>query len=128
MSRTKTALLCLTIALAGLGVAVRASVRVTRGERELASLAAAGRAEGLSFVETLQGEHAERQRIAFDQRRALALSLAAARRDRLLGALAALAAALVFAGATVLARVAAEVEEDRRHVTGQGVDPGSRRT
>jgi hypothetical protein len=128
MSRIKTALLCLPFALAGLGVAVHASIRVARGERELLALAAAGRAEGLSFVETLQGEHAERQRLAFDQRRALVLSLAAARRDRLLGALAAVGATLAYAASAVLGRLAAEVEEDRRHVEGQEANPGSPRT
>jgi hypothetical protein len=116
MPRTKTALLCLTVALAGLGVAVHATFRVARGERELVALAAASKAEGESFVDTLQGEHAERQRLALDQRRALALALAAARRDRLLGLLAAVAAGLVLAAAVVLSRIAAEVEEDRRHV------------
>jgi hypothetical protein len=116
MPPTKTALLCLTVALAGLGVAVHATVRVTRGERDLVQLAAASRAEGQSFVDTLRGEHAERQRLALDQRRGLALSLAAARRDRLLGLLAAVAAGLVMSGRAVLARIAAEVEEDRRHV------------
>jgi hypothetical protein len=116
MPRTKTALLCLTVALAGLGVAVHATLRVADGERELVELAAASKAEGESFVDTLQGEHAERQRLALDQRRALALALAAARRDRLLGLLAAVGAALVLSAGVVLSRIAAEVEEDRRHV------------
>src|SRR5512140_2944483 len=98
MPLTKTALICLTVALAGLGVAVHASVRVARGERGLVALAAASNAEGDSFVDTLRGEHAERQRLALDQRRAMALSLAAARRDRLLGLLSAVAAGLFMGG------------------------------
>jgi hypothetical protein len=125
MSRTRIALLCLPFALAGAGVAVHATLRVREGERQLAELAAAGRAAGESFVETLQGEHAERQWLTYDQRRAVALALAAARRDRLLGLLAAGAAALAASALSVLSRIAAEVEEDRRHVAGQAEDPGS---
>ena len=118
MSRTRIALLCLPIALFGLAVAAHATARVHEGERRLAELAAAGRAAGESFVETLQGEQAERQWLAYDERRAVALSLAAARRDRLLGIVAAVSAALAAAGLSALSRIAAEVEEDRRHVEG----------
>src|SRR5512142_2510068 len=123
MSRTRIALLCVPIALVGLGVAVYASVRVAAGERRLAELAAAGREAGESYVETLQGEHVERQILAYDQRRAVALSLAAARRDQLLGVLVIVAAALLAAGLLVMARIAAEVEEDRRHVAAGTPDP-----
>jgi len=123
MSRTRIALLCAPIALVGLGVAVYASVRVARGERQLAELAAAGREAGQSFVETLQGEHVERQILTYDQRRAVALSLAAARRDQLLGVLGVVAAALLAAGLLVLSRIASEVEEDRRHVADDTPDP-----
>jgi hypothetical protein len=132
MRRTRIALICLPVALAGLGVAVHASRRVAEHERRLAELAEAGRAAGESFVATLQGpyaelhetrasrlELAERQRQAFDDRRAAALSLAAARRDRLLGILAAVAAGLGAAGLSMLSRIARELEEDRRHVAGQ---------
>ncbi len=119
MPRARIALLCVPIALLGVGVAVHASLRVAEGDRRLAELAATGRAAGESFVETLRGEHAERQRLAYDERRAVALSLAAARRDRLLGILGAVAAALVAAGASVLGRIAEEVAEDQRHVAGQ---------
>ncbi len=115
MSRTKTALLC-AVALAGLAATVRSSLRVRALEAELQSARVAGQAEGASFVETLRGEHAERQRLAFDRRRDVALALAAARRDRLLGVLVIAGAALVLGGGRVLSRLAAEVEEDRRHV------------
>jgi hypothetical protein len=125
MPRARILLLCAPIALIGLGVAVHATFRVAVEERRLAELAATGRAAGESFVETLQGEHAERQRLAFDERRVVALSLAAARRDRLLGLLAAFAAGLLAAGLSVLSRIAREVEEDRRHVAGQGRGGGS---
>ncbi len=123
MSRTKIALLCGPVALLGVALAVHATVRVQDGERELAALAVAGEAEGQSFVATLRGEHAERQQLAFDRRRALALSLAAARRDRLLGILVLAAAGLGAGALSVMARIAAEVEEDRQHLRAQ---PGQR--
>ena len=97
MTRTKITLLCLPIALVGMGVAVHATVRIRAEEGELRELAATARAEGASFAETLQGAHAERQRDAFDRRRAAALSLAAA-------------------GLSVLSRISREIEEDRRHL------------
>jgi hypothetical protein len=127
MPRARAALLALPVALAGIGVAVHATVRMAGEERRLTELAATGRAAGESFVETLQGEQAERQWIAYDQRRALALSMAAARRDRLLGILAAAAAAMFAGGAWVLRRISEEVEEDRRHVAqiGGGGGPPS---
>jgi hypothetical protein len=118
MSRTKLALLT-AVALAGAGVAVRSTARVRALEAELADAATAGQAAGASFVETLRGEHAERQRLAFDRRRVAALALASARRDRLLGLLAAAGAGLAYAGLRVMGRIAAEVEEDRRHVGAQ---------
>ncbi len=124
MSRTKIALLCVPVALVGLGVAIHATVRVARGQRQLTELAAAGRAAGESFVETLQGEHVEQQLLTYDRRRAAALALAAARRDRLLGLVIAAGAGLAAAGLSVLSRIAAEVEEDRRHVAGAGQGPG----
>ncbi len=123
MSRTKIALLCGPVALLGVALAVHATVRVRDGERELAAVAVAGDAEGQSFVATLRGEHAERQQLAFDRRRALAFSLAAARRDRLLGILVVGAAGLGAAALSVMARIAAEVEEDRQHLRAQ---PGQR--
>ena len=123
MSRNRISLLCVPIVLVGLGVAVHATFRVTEGERRLVELAAAGRAAGESFVATLQGEHAERQWLAYDQRREAALALAAARRDRLLGLLGACAGVFVAAGLSVLSRISEEVEEDRRHVAEDTPDP-----
>ncbi len=132
MRRSRIALLCLPVALAGLAVAGRATLRVQAEERRLAELGEAGRKAGESFMATLQGpaaglhesrlsrlELAERQRQAFDERRAVALSLASARRDRLLGILAAVGAGIAAAGLTMMSRLAREVEEDRRHVAGQ---------
>ncbi len=116
MSRLRITLLTLPIALGGLGAVVQTTLRVNELERELAELALESRAAGESFVQTLQGEHAERQRAAYDRRRAAAIELATARRNRLLGVLAVAAAALGAAALSVMSRIAAEVEEDRRHV------------
>jgi hypothetical protein len=92
---------------------------VGRHERDLEALAEAGRAAGASFVETLRGDHAERQRLAYDRRRELALSLAAARRDRLLGILAVVGAGVLLSSLVVLRRIAREIDEDRRHLGAQ---------
>ncbi len=116
MTRTKILLLCAPIAAAGLGLALHATFRVNALDRALAESASEGRAAGASFVETLQGEHAERQRLTFDRRRDLALDLAAARRDRILGMLLVAGAGLAGSALSVMSRIAAEVEEDRRHV------------
>jgi hypothetical protein len=120
MTRTKILLLCVPLAAGGLGLSLHATFRTSDLEREIAAAASAGQAAGASFVETLQGEHAERQRLALDRRRALALDLAAARRDRLLGFLAVAAAGLLGSALSVMARISAEVEEDRRHVGNAG--------
>jgi len=116
MTRTKILVLVLPIAAAGLAAAVHATFRVNALERDLTALASEGKAAGDSFVETLRGEHAERQRIAFERRRTLALDLAAARRDRLLGLLAVAGAGLAGSALSVMTRISAEVEEDRLHV------------
>ncbi len=116
MTRAKILLVSAPIAAVGLGVALHATFRVNRLQRELEALATEGQSAGASFVATLQGDWAERQRMAFDRRRALALDLAAARRDRLLGILGVGAAGLAGAALSVLSRISAEIEEDRRHV------------
>lgn len=115
MTRTRTLLITIPLALGGLAVAVHSTFRVNALERDLATLAAEGKEAGASFVETLRGEHAERQRAAFDRRRAIALELAAARRNRMLGFLAVGAAGLAGAALSVMSRIAEEIEEDRRH-------------
>jgi hypothetical protein len=116
MTRAKISIFTLPIAAAGLALAVHATFRVNRLQGELVALASEGQAAGASFVETLQGDWAERQRMAFDRRRAIALDLAAARRDRLLGVLGVAGAGLAGAALSVLSRISAEIEEDRRHV------------
>ena len=116
MTLLKSLLVTVPIALGGAGVAAWSTVRVSALEQELTALANEGRVAGLSFVETLQGEHAERQRAAYDRRRVLAIELATARRNRLLGILAIGAAGLLGAALSVMSRIAADIEEDRRHV------------
>jgi hypothetical protein len=80
---------------------------------ELAEVDARGRAEGESYLRTLRGAHAERQLGYLDRRHDVALRLAAARRDRLLGALAALGGLLAYAFVRAAQRIASEVEETR---------------
>lgn len=116
MTRLRILLVTLPIALGGLGAAVYATFQVNALERDLAELAAEGREAGASFVQTLQGEHAERQRAAYDRRRVLALELATARRNRLLGLLAVAAAGLGGAALSVMSRIATEIEEDSRNL------------
>ncbi len=127
MTRLPLALLC-AVALGGAGVAVHATRRVRADEAELHQVATDGEAAGASFVATLRGEHAERQQLAFDRRRALALDLAAARRDRLLGVLAIVAAALGVAAARALSRISEEIDEDHQHLRAQGPERGPSRS
>ncbi len=127
MTRLPLALLC-AVALGGAGVAVHATRRVRADEAELHQAATDGEAAGQSFVATLRGEHAERQQLAFDRRRALALDLAAARRDRLLGVLAVGAAALGVAAARALSRMSEEIDEDHQHLRAQGPERGPSRS
>jgi hypothetical protein len=123
MTPRKITLLCLPVALAGIGLSARATFRVQALEGDLAVLAATAKAEGESFARTLRGEHAERQRAAFDERRVVALSLAAARRDRMLGLAAAVGSGLAAAGLFALSRISAEIDEDRRHLRAQSALP-----
>jgi hypothetical protein len=116
MTRLKLLGLCGPFAAAGLALTLHATFRVNERTRELAALRAEGDAAGASFVATLQGEHAERQRVAWERRRTLAVELASARRDRLLGLLLTAGAGLAGAALSVMSTIAREVEEDRRHV------------
>ena len=118
MSRTKILLLCGPFAAAGLALAVRGTFRVNEGTAELARVRSEIDAAGAAFVATLRGADAERQRLLFERRRAIALELAAAQRDRLLGLLLVGASGLAGSVLSVMSRIAAEVEEDRRHVEG----------
>jgi hypothetical protein len=116
MSLARILLVTVPIALGGGGAVAYSTVRVNALERQLAALASESQAAGASFVETLQGEHAERALAAHDRRRRLAIELATARRNRLLGVLAVGAAGLLGAALSVMSRIAADIEEDRRHV------------
>jgi len=114
----KAVLVSLPVALAGGWAVVSGGVRIDGLRREMARLEAAGRAEGESYLKTLEGAHADRQLEVFDRRRELALDLARARRDQLLGVLGLVAAALLYAGVVVVRRIAREVEEGRRVISG----------
>ena len=116
MTRAKILALCGPFAAAGLALSVHATFRVNDRARALAEVRAEADAAGASFVATLRGDRAERQRILFERRRTLAIELASARRDRLLGLLLTAAAGLAGAALSVMSTIAAEVEEDRRHV------------
>ena len=115
----KALLAALPLALAGGWLVHASTVRVGSLRVELAQLDAQGRQEGDSFVRTLQGVHAERQLEILSRRRDTALELATARRNRLLGVILVIFAALAFAFVRAAQRVAAEVEEDSRAVAGQ---------
>ena len=123
MFPVKALLVALPLALGGAWLLHAASGRVVARRAEVAELDAASRQEGASFVETLQGAHAERQRELLDRRRHAAVELAVARRDRLLGVLLIVAAALAFVAVRVAQRVAAELEADRRLLTDEPGDP-----
>lgn len=128
MPRIWIVLLCLALSGGGVGLIVSATGRVHAGTAALARLATESRVEGQSFVDTLRGEHAELQRLAFERRRAAAVAMAAARRDRLLGVLLVVAGLLGAGGLFVMSRIAREIEEDRRHLQGGGGDPGPERS
>jgi hypothetical protein len=111
----------------GAGLMGHATWRIQGLERASAGLAETGRRAGDSFVETLQGEHAARQFRAFDERRAVALARAAARRDRLFGLLLVAGGALGLGAAAAFRRMAREIEEERRRAEdgpGDGPAPG----
>jgi hypothetical protein len=116
MSPRTISLVSLLTLAAGLGLVGYATWRIQRLEQASATLARTGREAGDSFERTLQGEHAARQFRAFDERRAVALARAAARRNRLFGVLLAAGGALGLAAAAAFRRIAGEIEEERRHL------------
>ena len=116
MTRAKILALCGPIAAAGLALTLHATFRVNDRTRALAEVRAEADAAGASFVATLHGEHAERQRVLFEKRRTLAIELASARRDRLLGFLLTAASGLAGAALSVMSRIASEIDEVHRHV------------
>jgi hypothetical protein len=123
MVSKKALLVLLPVALAGGYLVVDATREIQRLTEELVREEETGRKEGVSFVETLQGEHAELQLRAFDRRRELAMQVHQARRNRFLGLFAAAVAVLGLAASALLRRIAAELEEDRQLVHGDGRPP-----
>jgi hypothetical protein len=123
MPSWKTLLVSLAVAAAGAWGVGRGTARGAAARQEMALLEAAGRAEGESFMKTLRGAHADRQLRAFDRRREVALDLARARRDQMLGGLALLASALIAGGGALARRVMREVAEGRSLVAGPPTDP-----
>jgi HAMP domain-containing protein len=122
----KAFLVAFPVAVAGAWGVASGQSRLESARQEMARLEVAGRFEGESFMKTLQGAHADRQLEVFDRRRELALELARARRDQMLGVLALVASALLLAAASVIRRIAAEVAEGSRLVSGRSGD-GDRR-
>jgi hypothetical protein len=109
----KAFLVSLPLALAGGYGLVSGGLRLSAARAEMARQAAAVRSEGESYMKTLEGTHADRQLEAFDRRRALALDLARARRDQLLGLLGLVAAVLAALAVTVVRRIGREISETR---------------
>jgi hypothetical protein len=123
MIRRKSLIIFLLLSLGGGVLMVRATSAIRELESALDQTEATGRKEGESFVRTLQGQYAERQLKAFDERRMLAMKITAARRDRFLGLFALAAATLVLVAGAVLHRIAREIEEDRRLLQGDQTRP-----
>lgn len=109
----KALLFALPVAFAGGWMVHASSGRIAVLRAELSALDSEGRAEGASFVRTLQGSHAERQLDILSRRRAAAIALATARRDQLLGGMVVAFAILLFVFVRAAQRIAAEIEEDR---------------
>src|SRR5574337_977806 len=87
----KALLVSVPLVVAGGILMGSAHTRVGTLRAELALTDAQGRAEGESYLQTLQGSHAQRQLDLLTHHHEVALQLAAARRDRLLGLLVVLA-------------------------------------
>ncbi|MFL5262162.1 MAG: hypothetical protein ACJ79R_03465 [Anaeromyxobacteraceae bacterium] len=118
MSIPKALLAALPLAVAGAGLAYASTTRIAELRAEVARLDAEGRTQGDAFVATLSRADAERELATLDRRKAAALALAGARRNRLLGVVLLVAAPLAGAAVRVAQRVAAEVEDDRRLLGG----------
>ena len=119
MLPVKAILVAAPLVLGGAGGAWHAHGRVGALRAELAAVDARGKAEGDSYLRTLQGTHAERHLDLLTRRHEVAMRLAAARRDRLLGLIAVLGGGLAFAFVRVAQRIGAEVEEGRRLAGGR---------
>jgi hypothetical protein len=93
---------------------VHATREIRRLEVEFRAQGEASQAEGASFVESFQPEHARNYLDALDRRRQIAARLTQLRRNRFLGAFALVGAALGVAAGSVLARISRELDEERR--------------
>lgn len=111
MIPAKALLVSVPLVLAGGALAGTAHGRMGSLRVELAAAEMQGRAEADSYVRTLQGTHAQRQLDLLSRHHDLALHLAAARRDQLLGVVLALGGVLAFAVVRAAERVARELEE-----------------
>jgi hypothetical protein len=129
MSSRIVLLVCGPLAALGLAAAVSGTLRVGGAQRQLAALAETSAFEGRAFAETLRGAHAERQLVALNERRAIARALSSARRDRLLGVILLVGSVVAGLGLRSFGRMAAEIEEDRRHAAeaGRMVGAGARK-
>ena len=112
-SSVKALLVAAPLVLGGSGTAWWAHRRAAALSQELAEVDARGRAEGASYLRTLQGSHAELHLDLLTRRHDVAVRLAQARRDRWLGGLAALGGVLAYAFVRAAQRIAGEVEEAR---------------
>src|SRR5690349_1185873 len=106
MIPAKPLLVALPLLGAGGWLVQDSTVRVSALRTELAAVEGQEQAEADSFVRTLQGAHAERQLQLLTQRHDVAVKLAAARRNRLIGVLLVVASALGFAGVRAAQRIA----------------------
>ncbi len=118
MPSPRAFLVALPVALAGVWGLWSGAGRASALRAEMTQLREAGRSEGESYLQTLQGAHAERQLEHFDRRRALALDLARARRDELLGFLGLVASVLVLLAFSVARRVGREIDDVRSELGG----------
>ena len=116
----KALVVCLPIAGAGAWVVVDRTSQIDRLQEELSQIDEARKTAGESFLRTFEGQHVQREFAAFDRLREVAVALARARRNRLLGVLAIAVAGLGLVGATLFRRIARELEEDRRYLQGPG--------
>ncbi len=109
----KALLAALPLALGGGWLVYGSTSRIGALHAELGNIDAHEREEGESYLRTLQGTHAERQLALLTERRGIALRLAEARRDRLLGVLLVLLAVLAYAFVRVAQRIGRELDEAR---------------
>jgi hypothetical protein len=116
----KSVALLAPLAAAGGFAVVQSSREIGRLEGEFRTQGQASQAEGASFIETFQAEHAERYLKALDRRREIAARITVQRRNRLLGIFAVAGAALGVAAASVLRKISRDLEDDRRWLRSAG--------